>query len=111
MLGVLAKFGTNLRRERQLEGIQRRPPSGRGGAGAPTDIAKALKIGPGVGLPGTGDGALSFSAMRCHSGKISRLIGERRLGGQSVDRVHSNRAGPAGQPPRSLTAGMLAPRY
>jgi DNA invertase Pin-like site-specific DNA recombinase len=62
MLGVFAEFETNLRRERQLEGIARakaagvykgRPPSIevarvrelKAGGMRPTDIAKALKIG------------------------------------------------------------------
>ena len=61
MLGVFAEFETNLRRERQLEGIAKakaagvykgRPPS-ISGAGAriegqghgPTEIARTLKIG------------------------------------------------------------------
>ena len=62
MLGVFAEFETNLRRERQLEGIAKakaagvykgRPPSIeasrirelKAGGMRPTDIAKALKIG------------------------------------------------------------------
>jgi Resolvase, N terminal domain len=74
MLGVFAEFETNLRRERQLEGIARakaqdiykgRPGSidaakiramkakGRGA----TEIAKALKIGAGIGASGVGSQA------------------------------------------------------
>jgi DNA invertase Pin-like site-specific DNA recombinase len=57
MLGVFAEFETNLRRERQLEGIAKakaagvykgRPPSieaSRAQGMRPSDIAKALKIG------------------------------------------------------------------
>jgi DNA invertase Pin-like site-specific DNA recombinase len=57
MLDVFAEFETNLRRERQLEGIAKakaagvykgRPPSteaSRAQGMRPSDIAKALKIG------------------------------------------------------------------
>jgi len=62
MLGVFAEFETNLRRERQLEGIARAKAEGvykgrpasidaarvrelKAGGMGPTEIAKALKIG------------------------------------------------------------------
>jgi DNA invertase Pin-like site-specific DNA recombinase len=41
MLGVFAEFETNLRKERQLEGIADAKAEGMG----PSAIAKALKIG------------------------------------------------------------------
>jgi hypothetical protein len=72
MLGVFAEFETNLRRERQLEGIAKAKAAGvykgpsafnrsvaasRKAQGMrPSDIAEALKIGRGVGVPGAGGG-------------------------------------------------------
>jgi DNA invertase Pin-like site-specific DNA recombinase len=79
MLGVFAEFETNLRRERQLEGIAKAKAAGvykgrpasieasrvrelKAGGMRPTDIAKALRIGRAsvyrvLGQPATGEPA------------------------------------------------------
>jgi DNA invertase Pin-like site-specific DNA recombinase len=71
MLGVFAEFETNLRKERQLEGIAKAKEAGvykghpalidaaqvralQAQALGPTKIAKAFGIGPRLGLQGTG---------------------------------------------------------